>query len=402
MKLFLSSLGVSDELRPTFLALVGKDAADIHLAHVENAADPLPEERRGFLAARREELARLVCHYERLDLRDYIGQPAELRARLLDCDAVFVGGGNVFYLRHLLRETGFDQIIRSVMERGVVYGGGSAGSIVIGPTLSGFEAVDDPSLPPVHIQEGVGLVDFAPIPHWGHHALQERLIAIRDQLYGLGVKAVAIRDGQGRSRRRGVMESRAAAGHRVRIPVKIAMKTAIKITILSCSLADDSKSRRLAEAAAQFLAARQVEVRLVDCRSLGLPDFDHGACYESPAVRQLTADLAWAEGIVLAMPIYNWGGNSVAKKVIEATGADETGRRVRGLGGQGGDVPLRGGSSAELHGVPAARQRPDARLQVRHQPARVLRGRGRTSARGIGLTKKRLRGWSGRCRWPSS
>lgn len=103
----------------------------------------------------------------------------------------------------------------------------------------------------------------------------------------------------------------------------------MNITILSCSLADDSKSRRLAEEAAKFLTAWQVEVRLVDCRSFSLPDFDHGACYESPAVQRLTADLAWADGIVLAMPIYNWGGNSVAKKVVEATGADETGRRVR-------------------------------------------------------------------------
>lgn len=103
----------------------------------------------------------------------------------------------------------------------------------------------------------------------------------------------------------------------------------MKITILSCSLDQRSKSHRLAQDAESFLVARGVEVRLVDCRSLGLPDFDHAACYASPAVLQLTADLAWADGIVLAMPIYNWGGNSVAKKVIEATGADETGRRVR-------------------------------------------------------------------------
>ena len=93
----------------------------------------------------------------------------------------------------------------------------------------------------------------------------------------------------------------------------------MKITVLSCSLDPRSKSRRLAQDAERFLIARGVEVRFVDCRSLGLPDFDHAACYESPAVRQLTDDLAWADGIVLAMPIYNWGGNSVAKRVAEAT-----------------------------------------------------------------------------------
>lgn len=196
MKLFLSSLGICDEIQPAFCALVGKGAADIRLTHVENAADPLPVERCGFIAARRAELARLDCHSERLDLRDYIGQPAELRTRLLDCDVVWVGGGNVFYLRHLLRETGFDQIIRSVMERGVVFGGGSAGSIVMGPTLSGFEAVDDPNLAPLLVHAGLGLVNFAPIPHWGHNALQERLVAIREQLHEHGVKVVPIRDGQ--------------------------------------------------------------------------------------------------------------------------------------------------------------------------------------------------------------
>jgi len=196
MKLFLSALGVSDDLRRAFLDLVGKDDTDIRLVHIENAADPLPDDRRGFLSPRRTELAGLCGDYQRLDLRDFIGRTAALLACLSECDVVWIGGGNVFYLRHLLHATGFDEIIRPLLEQGVIYGGGSAGAIVVGPTLEGYEAVDNLSLSPEVMWNGMGLVDFAPIPHWGHPAIDAALIGIRSDFDKSGVNTVPIRDGQ--------------------------------------------------------------------------------------------------------------------------------------------------------------------------------------------------------------
>jgi hypothetical protein len=43
MKLFLSSTGISPELLPHFLTLVGKKAEEIRFALIENAADPYPD-----------------------------------------------------------------------------------------------------------------------------------------------------------------------------------------------------------------------------------------------------------------------------------------------------------------------------------------------------------------------
>ena len=196
MKLFLSSLGVSSDLEPAFHNLIGLRRSELRLVHIENAADPLPAERHSFLDARRAELSRLCGDYALIDLRDFIGAPDRLRSRLEDCDVIWVGGGNVFYLRHLFLEAGFDQIIRPLVGRGVVYGGGSAGAIIAGPTLTGYDVVDDPNLAPYLIHEGLGLVDFAPIPHWGHPTLQTALDGIRAGLEAGGAKAVPIRDGR--------------------------------------------------------------------------------------------------------------------------------------------------------------------------------------------------------------
>lgn len=103
----------------------------------------------------------------------------------------------------------------------------------------------------------------------------------------------------------------------------------LRVLILSCSLKEQSKSRILAHAANDFLHKQGIETRLVDMREVSLPEYGSEECDQSVAVQQLTQEIAWANGVVIATPIYNWAVNSVVKKVVEATGADETGRKVR-------------------------------------------------------------------------
>ena len=54
---------------------------------------------------------------------------------LEDKDAVYVEGGNTFYLLKAVRESGFDQVIKKLIERGVAYVGSSAGSYIACPTI---------------------------------------------------------------------------------------------------------------------------------------------------------------------------------------------------------------------------------------------------------------------------
>lgn len=84
-------------------------------------------------------------------------------ATVQEADALLVFGGDVVYLSRWMRESGLADLLPSL--RDTVYVGISAGSMV---TASIFgETYSDPNQPFV-IVEGMGLVDFALLPHMDH------------------------------------------------------------------------------------------------------------------------------------------------------------------------------------------------------------------------------------------
>jgi dipeptidase E len=99
-----------------------------------------------------------------------VTSPAIRKVLHLSClskDAIFVGGGNTFYLRWLLRDTGADEVITRLVRSGLVYAGANAGAIVAGPTLKYFDKADDPKAAPEVIWDGLGLCDTVVVPHMG-------------------------------------------------------------------------------------------------------------------------------------------------------------------------------------------------------------------------------------------
>lgn len=84
-------------------------------------------------------------------------------AAVREADALLVQGGDVFYLSRWLRESGLADLLPSLHE--TVYVGISAGSMVTAPVFG--ETYNDPDTPFV-IDQGLGLVDFALLPHLDH------------------------------------------------------------------------------------------------------------------------------------------------------------------------------------------------------------------------------------------
>ena len=78
-------------------------------------------------------------------------------------DALLVQGGDVWYLCRWMRESGLAELLPSLRE--TVYVGVSAGSMVTAPIFG--ETYNDPDKPFV-IDQGLGLVDFALLPHVDH------------------------------------------------------------------------------------------------------------------------------------------------------------------------------------------------------------------------------------------
>jgi dipeptidase E len=82
-------------------------------------------------------------------------------AAVEEADALLVYGGDVQYLCRWMRESGLADLMPSLRE--TVYVGVSAGSMVTAPIFG--ETYDDP---PFIIEKGLGLVDFALLPHVDH------------------------------------------------------------------------------------------------------------------------------------------------------------------------------------------------------------------------------------------
>ncbi|UAJ12984.1 NADPH-dependent FMN reductase [Glacieibacterium megasporae] len=102
----------------------------------------------------------------------------------------------------------------------------------------------------------------------------------------------------------------------------------MKITVISCSLDPNSRSRRLAMASASMINQSGHDASLVDLRDLnGLPPFDNDLAFDDPRYELLHSAIQLADGIVIASPVYNWALSSTAKNLIEMTGA--TGDRGR-------------------------------------------------------------------------
>jgi dipeptidase E len=96
-------------------------------------------------------------------------------AAVREADALLVFGGDVVYLSRWMRESGLADLMPSLRE--TVYVGISAGSMVTAPVFG--ETYDDP---PFIIEKGLGLVDFALLPHVDHKDHPESSMAKVEQM----------------------------------------------------------------------------------------------------------------------------------------------------------------------------------------------------------------------------
>lgn len=166
-------------------------------------ADPTPV-RRAKVEGELEALSALGLRPDELDLRTFFDRPAAIETRLGRYGLVWLRGGNVFMLRYALHRSGADEALRRLLhEDALVYGGYSASPCVLGPTISGFETTDDPSVvTDVYgadpLWTGMGIVDFVVVPHVDSpdHPESERLSDLAATFRATGVRHQPLRDGE--------------------------------------------------------------------------------------------------------------------------------------------------------------------------------------------------------------
>jgi len=196
MNLLLYSFVLTADHVKELTTMVGKPADAISLAAIENAADTVPDSE-GWRAEVRAGLASFGFNVQLIDLRNWLaGQPG-LADALAGSDVIWIGGGNTFYLRWILKATGADRLITArVQARSAVYAGISAGAIVAGPTLRHTELMDDPAAAPNLIWEGLSLTQTVVVPHVDNAYYRDGAAAMVQAVKADGLPLVALNDDQ--------------------------------------------------------------------------------------------------------------------------------------------------------------------------------------------------------------
>jgi len=90
--------------------------------------------------------------------------------------------------------------------------------------------------------------------------------------------------------------------------------------VVSTSGNPDSNSRRMGQAAFNWLKKAKVSCEWLDIGKLDLPMCDADACYTHPAAKNITTAIEKADGIMVATPVYNYDVSAAAKNMVELTG----------------------------------------------------------------------------------
>lgn len=170
MKFLLTSAGIKNtSIHNALLDLLGKPIAESNALCIPTAIYPFPSGPSMAYRFISGTTANPMCGlgWKSLGVLELTALPSIKEeywiAAVKESDVLLVQGGDVFYLCRWMRESGLAGLLPSLHE--TVYVGVSAGSMVTAPIFG--ETYDDPNTPFV-IDTGLGLVDFALLPHLDH------------------------------------------------------------------------------------------------------------------------------------------------------------------------------------------------------------------------------------------
>jgi len=106
--------------------------------------------------------------------------------------------------------------------------------------------------------------------------------------------------------------------------------------VISSSLNPESRSRVLAQSAFKSLQETGVATRWLDLADYTLPLCDGHSTYDDPQVVEVAGYIKEADGIIFAVPIYNFYANAAAKNLIELAGSAWSNKIVGFLCAAGG------------------------------------------------------------------
>lgn len=193
--------GVAQLIMDDIENLLGKKATEIRLAYITTAGNLHPSDKQEWIDEGRkilQERGWQVFDY------DIAGKTeSEVATELTNRDAIFVQGGNNFYLLEQMHNCNFDKIVKNILAKGVPYIGESAGAIVCSNNIRNQQYM---SGDPIRAKEmtdfcGLGLVDFLIKPHWNREGIKREkfsrfLRENSEEFYSINQPIICLNDNQ--------------------------------------------------------------------------------------------------------------------------------------------------------------------------------------------------------------
>ena len=159
-KLFLSSS--FKDVAQRLVAFTGESLAGKTITFIPTAS--LPETVKFYVNSAKKALQQFGLIVDELEISTASAE--DIERKLTGNDSIYVTGGNTFYLLQELRRTGADEIIADEINKGKLYIGESAGSIILAPNIEYAGLMDDPgATPELTSFDALGIIDFYPVPH---------------------------------------------------------------------------------------------------------------------------------------------------------------------------------------------------------------------------------------------
>ena len=150
-------IAANQQVDSYLLQLLGTNAARI--GYISSSSDP----KRQYFTAKQQ-------YYQQYGLEAlYVELDVEYKTDLLDplfaCDAIHLSGGNRYYFLYWLQQRGLMERVQHYAEHQGVLIGISAGAIIMTPEVASARLCGDVPYAPLTTYQGLGLVDFAFVPH---------------------------------------------------------------------------------------------------------------------------------------------------------------------------------------------------------------------------------------------
>lgn len=189
--LFLTS--IAGDVLDDIVKKIPKDPKEYNLAFIITAAEVYTGDL-WWIEKDRNKLTQLGFNITEFSITGLI--KSEIEEKLKNIDIVFVAGGNHLYLLDQVIKTGFDQILLEKSKKDLIYIGSSAGSVIMGKRVDVIATKEELSYFLKLKSDGIGLVDFTIVPHWGRPKYQQFYLELFEKFYKTNTKLVLLRDNQ--------------------------------------------------------------------------------------------------------------------------------------------------------------------------------------------------------------